>query len=85
MFGGVPIVEIAVNDDICVRSAAGEVRCWGYETKSAQLVFDRAIDIDVGPGDGCARDAAGEIWCWDLRQPGAARSPRRVALLEHRG
>ncbi|KIG14397.1 BNR repeat domain protein [Enhygromyxa salina] len=79
VFGGVPIVELAVDDDVCVRSAAGEVRCWGHEAHDAQLVFDRAIDIDVGPRDGCALDAAGEIWCWDLGQPD---SSRHVATFE---
>lgn len=61
---------VAAGDKSCVRTAQGQVYCWGYW--SGFYIVSEPVVIDVGQAKqialgwrrGCAVNALGEVYCW---------------------
>ncbi len=66
----------------CVRTAAGEVYCFGearYRLASSAPLIARRVEglppvVGVGTGGNfaCAREATGAVWCWGSNRDGGA-------------
>jgi alpha-tubulin suppressor-like RCC1 family protein len=77
----------AGGDAVCVRTAGGEIWCWGISTGGAtgtglsdilvgpekNLLGVPAIDLVMGADHGCAIASDRTLWCW-------GRVPSRVSF-----
>ncbi|MFO7561340.1 MAG: hypothetical protein R6X02_01750 [Enhygromyxa sp.] len=91
--GGESIVEVALGDNLCVRSSTGLVWCADphYSQFLGRIILEDAIEIGAHGHDSCALDTSGAAWCWDftlmdgpVADPFTGKSPVEWKLLVHR-